>query len=163
VFLALAIAFLASGLTVLFTVPLSAGQVDGSLGRWLAFIGAMGGLALIAGGLYLLTRVRDAEKRHRARIGQVLAFQHDLRWHMSEMDGHGASSEDPSDVASAVRARRVIADALEWFELELPEYSELFRRPTDREEQGSVRDDFARYSNTLDEILLALTLRGSDR
>ena len=84
--LALSTAFLASGLTVLFTVPVSAGQVDGGLGRWLMFIGAVAGLALIAAGLVLLVRARDAEMRHRDRIRQVVAFQHELRWHMSEID-----------------------------------------------------------------------------
>ncbi|HWC70403.1 MAG TPA: hypothetical protein VG993_04495 [Actinomycetota bacterium] len=38
--LSLSTSFLAAGMALLFTVPLSAGQVDGSLGRWLMFVGA---------------------------------------------------------------------------------------------------------------------------
>ncbi|MGH2631255.1 MAG: hypothetical protein ACRDHI_11965 [Actinomycetota bacterium] len=53
------------------------------------------------------------------------------------------------------------ADALDWFEGELPEYFELLRRPTTRNDAGSAYDGFMRYSNSLDEILLALTLKGS--
>jgi hypothetical protein len=160
--LALATAFLTTGMTVLFTVPLSAGQIDGSLGRWLMFIGAVGGLALITAGLVLFVRVRDAESTHRERVGQVVAFQHELRWHMSEMAGDPESAGDSNEDPSAVHARRVIADALDWFEAELPEYYELLRRPADRDEAGSAYDVFMRYSNSLDEILLALSLRGRE-
>ena len=103
--LALSTAFLASGLTVLFTVPVSAGQVDGGLGRWLMFIGAVGGLALIAAGLVLLVRARDAEMRHRDRIRQVVAFQHELRWHMSEMaSGSGAAAGSNDDTTARCRS-----------------------------------------------------------
>jgi hypothetical protein len=141
---------------------LSAGQVDGSLGRWLMFIGAVGGLALIAAGVVLLVRVRDSENRHRERIAQVVAFQHELRWHMSEMESGAGAAADPNEDPAAVQARRVIADALDWFERELPEYFDLLRRPTTRNDAGSAHDGFVRYSNSLDEILLALTLRGRD-
>ncbi|HJR98357.1 MAG TPA: hypothetical protein VJ979_10675 [Actinomycetota bacterium] len=162
--LALSTAFLAAGMTVLFTVPVSAGQVDGSLGRWLMFIGAVGGLALIATGLVLFARVRDAESRHREQISQVVAFQHELRWHMSEMasGAAAAAAADTNEDPAAVQARRVIADALDWFERELPEYFELLRRPTTRNDTGSAHDGLVRYSNSLDEILLALSLRGRD-
>lgn len=160
--LALSTAFLAAGMTVLFTVPVSAGQVDGSLGRWMMFIGAVGGLALIAAGLVLFVRVRDAESRHREQISQVVAFQHELRWHMSEMASGGEAAADTNEDPAAVQARRVIADALDWFERELPEYFELLRRPTTRNDAGSAHDGFVRYSNSLDEILLALSLRGRD-
>jgi len=160
--LALSTAFLAAGMTVLFTVPVSAGQVDGSLGRWMMFIGAVGGLALIAAGLVLFVRVRDAESRHREQISQVVAFQHELRWHMSEMASGAEAAADTNEDPAAVQARRVIADALDWFERELPEYFELLRRPTTRNDAGSAHDGFVRYSNSLDEILLALSLRGRD-
>ncbi|HET9312223.1 MAG TPA: hypothetical protein VFP41_13490 [Actinomycetota bacterium] len=160
--LALSTAFLAAGMTVLFTVPVSAGQVDGSLGRWLMFIGAVGGLALIAAGLVLFVRARDAESRHREQISQVVAFQHELRWHMSEMASGVEAAADTNEDPAAVQARRVIADALDWFERELPEYFELLRRPTTRNDAGSAHDGFVRYSNSLDEILLALSLRGRD-
>ena len=111
----------------MFTVPVSAGQVDGSLGRWLMFIGAVGGLALIAAGLVLFVRARDAESRHREQISQVVAFQHELRWHMSEMASGVEAAADTNEDPAAVQARRVIADALDWFERELPEYFELLR------------------------------------
>ena len=146
----------------MFTVPVSAGQVDGSLGRWLMFIGAVGGLALIAAGLVLFVRARDAESRHREQISQVVAFQHELRWHMSEMASGVEAAADTNEDPAAVQARRVIADALDWFERELPEYFELLRRPTTRNDAGSAHDGFVRYSNSLDEILLALSLRGRD-
>lgn len=160
--LALSTAFLAAGMTVLFTVPVSAGQVDGSLGRWMMFIGAVGGLALIAAGLVLFVRARDAEGKHREQISQVVAFQHELRWHMSEMTSGTATAGETNEDPAAVQARRVIADALDWFEGELPEYFELLRRPTTRNDAGSAYDGFMRYSNSLDEILLALTLKGRD-
>jgi hypothetical protein len=159
---ALSTAFLASGLTVLFTVPVSAGQVDGGLGRWLMFIGAVAGLALIAAGLVLLVRARDAEMRHRDRIRQVVAFQHELRWHMSEMAGGSGAAAGSNDEAAAIQARRVVADALDWFERELPDYFELLRRPTADNDSGSAYDGFERYSNSLNMILLALTLTGRD-